>query len=46
MIDFVDGTVPSSTRFLTNAEGILTTAVNPDFQLWNTRDQALLTLIN
>ena len=46
MIDFVDGTVPSSTRFLTNAEGILTTTVNPDFQLWNIRDQALLTLIN
>uniref|UniRef100_A0A2N9F281 CCHC-type domain-containing protein n=1 Tax=Fagus sylvatica TaxID=28930 RepID=A0A2N9F281_FAGSY len=46
MIDFVDGTIPSPNRFLTNAEGVLTTAVNPDFQLWNTRDQALLTLIN
>jgi|UniRef100_A0A2N9HAG4 hypothetical protein len=46
MIDFVDGTVPSPTRFLTNVEGALTTAMNPEFQLWNTRDQALLTLIN
>uniref|UniRef100_A0A2N9FT93 Integrase catalytic domain-containing protein n=1 Tax=Fagus sylvatica TaxID=28930 RepID=A0A2N9FT93_FAGSY len=46
MIDFVDGSVPSPTQFLTNAEGILTTTVNPDFQLWNIRDQALLTLIN
>jgi hypothetical protein len=39
MIDFVDGTIPSPNRFLT-------TAVNLEFQLWNTRDQALLTLIN
>ena len=46
MIDFVDGTVPSPTRFLTNVEGALTTAMNLEFQLWNTRDQALLTLIN
>uniref|UniRef100_A0A2N9FAD2 Uncharacterized protein n=1 Tax=Fagus sylvatica TaxID=28930 RepID=A0A2N9FAD2_FAGSY len=46
MIDYVDGTVPSPTRFLTNAEGALTTAVNPEFQLWNTRDQGLLALIN
>ena len=46
MIDFVDGTVPSPTRFLTNAEGILTTTVNLDFQLLYTRDQAFLTLIN
>uniref|UniRef100_A0A2N9H9Q7 CCHC-type domain-containing protein n=1 Tax=Fagus sylvatica TaxID=28930 RepID=A0A2N9H9Q7_FAGSY len=46
MIDFVDGTVPSPTRFLTNVEEALTTAVNLEFQLWNTRDQALLTLIN
>ena len=33
MIDFVDGSVPSPTQFLTNAEGILTTTVSPDFQL-------------
>uniref|UniRef100_A0A2N9HT16 Reverse transcriptase Ty1/copia-type domain-containing protein n=1 Tax=Fagus sylvatica TaxID=28930 RepID=A0A2N9HT16_FAGSY len=46
MIDFVDGTVPSPNRFLTNTEGTLTTAMNPEFQLWNTRDQAFLTLIN
>uniref|UniRef100_A0A2N9HWR7 CCHC-type domain-containing protein n=1 Tax=Fagus sylvatica TaxID=28930 RepID=A0A2N9HWR7_FAGSY len=46
MIDFVDGTIPSPNRFLTNVEGVLTTTVNPEFQLWNTRDQALLTLIN
>uniref|UniRef100_A0A2N9ET27 Uncharacterized protein n=1 Tax=Fagus sylvatica TaxID=28930 RepID=A0A2N9ET27_FAGSY len=46
MIDFVNGTVPSPTQFLTNAEGALTTAVNLEFQLWNTKDQALLTLIN
>uniref|UniRef100_A0A2N9FKJ8 Integrase catalytic domain-containing protein n=1 Tax=Fagus sylvatica TaxID=28930 RepID=A0A2N9FKJ8_FAGSY len=46
MIDFVDGTVPSPSRFLVDTEGNCTTAVNPDFQLWNTRDQALLTLIN
>jgi transposase InsO family protein len=46
MIDYVDGTVPSPTRFLTNANGALTTTVNPEFQLWNTRDQGLLALIN
>jgi hypothetical protein len=46
MIDFVDGTIPSPPPFLVDAEGNYTTAVNPDFQLWNTRDQALLTLIN
>ena len=46
MIDYVDGTVPSPTRFLTNADGALTTTVNPEFQLWNTRDQGLLALIN
>uniref|UniRef100_A0A2N9H033 CCHC-type domain-containing protein n=1 Tax=Fagus sylvatica TaxID=28930 RepID=A0A2N9H033_FAGSY len=46
MIDYVDGTVPSPTRFLTNADGALTTSVNPEFQLWNTRDQGLLALIN
>jgi hypothetical protein len=37
---------PSATRFLTNADGALTTTVNPEFQLWNTRDQGLLALIN
>uniref|UniRef100_A0A2N9FJ89 CCHC-type domain-containing protein n=1 Tax=Fagus sylvatica TaxID=28930 RepID=A0A2N9FJ89_FAGSY len=46
MIDNVDGTVPSPTRFLINADGALTTTVNPEFQLWNTRDQGLLALIN
>uniref|UniRef100_A0A2N9I8B6 CCHC-type domain-containing protein n=1 Tax=Fagus sylvatica TaxID=28930 RepID=A0A2N9I8B6_FAGSY len=46
MIDFVDGTVPPPSRFLLDTEGNCTTVVNPDFQLWNTRDQALLTLIN
>ena len=46
MIDFVDGTVQSPSRFLTDAEGNFTTTMNPEFQLWNTRDQALLTLIN
>jgi hypothetical protein len=46
MIDFVDGTVPSPSRFLVNPEGNLTTTVNPEFQIWNIRDQALLTLIN
>uniref|UniRef100_A0A2N9H369 CCHC-type domain-containing protein n=1 Tax=Fagus sylvatica TaxID=28930 RepID=A0A2N9H369_FAGSY len=46
MIDFVDGTVPSPSRFLTDEEGNLTSEANPEFRLWNTRDQALLTLIN
>jgi transposase InsO family protein len=46
MIDFVDGTIPSPSRFLTDAEGNLTSAANPEFKIWNTRDQALLTLIN
>uniref|UniRef100_A0A2N9HY44 CCHC-type domain-containing protein n=1 Tax=Fagus sylvatica TaxID=28930 RepID=A0A2N9HY44_FAGSY len=46
MIDFVDGTVPSPSQFLTDAEGNLTSAANPEFKIWNTRDQALLTLIN
>uniref|UniRef100_A0A2N9H8F5 Integrase catalytic domain-containing protein n=1 Tax=Fagus sylvatica TaxID=28930 RepID=A0A2N9H8F5_FAGSY len=46
MIDFVDGTIQSPSRFLTDAEGNFTTTVNPEFQFWNTRDQALLTLIN
>ena len=46
MIDFVDGTVPSPSRFLTDAEGNLISDANPEFKLWNTRDQALLTLIN
>uniref|UniRef100_A0A2N9J182 Integrase catalytic domain-containing protein n=1 Tax=Fagus sylvatica TaxID=28930 RepID=A0A2N9J182_FAGSY len=46
MIDYVDGTVPSPTQFLTNADGALTTTVNPEFQLRNTRDQGLLALIN
>ena len=46
MIDFVDGTVPSPSRFLTDAEGNLTSAANPEFKIWNTRDQAFLTLIN
>jgi hypothetical protein len=46
MIDFVDGTVPSPSRFLTDAEGNLTSNANPEFKLWNTRDLALLTLIN
>jgi hypothetical protein len=38
MIDFVDGTVQSPSRFLTDAEGNFTTTVNPEFQLWNTKD--------
>jgi hypothetical protein len=46
MIDFVDGTIQSPSRFLTDTKGNFTTTVNPEFQLWNTRDQALLTLIN
>ena len=46
MIDFVDGTVPSPSQFLTDAEGNPTITANPEFKLWNTRDQALLTLIN
>jgi hypothetical protein len=46
MIEFVDGTIQSPSRFLTNAKGNLTTIVNLEFQLWNTRNQALLTLIN
>uniref|UniRef100_A0A2N9HEG5 Retrotransposon Copia-like N-terminal domain-containing protein n=1 Tax=Fagus sylvatica TaxID=28930 RepID=A0A2N9HEG5_FAGSY len=46
MIDFFDGTVPSPSRFLTDAKGNLTSAANPEFKIWNTRDQALLTLIN
>ncbi len=46
MIDFVDGTIPSPSQFLTDAEGNLTSTANPEFKLWNTRDHALLTLIN
>jgi hypothetical protein len=46
MIDFVDGTVPSPSQFLTDVEGNPTITTNPEFKLWNTRDQALLTLIN
>uniref|UniRef100_A0A2N9I200 CCHC-type domain-containing protein n=1 Tax=Fagus sylvatica TaxID=28930 RepID=A0A2N9I200_FAGSY len=46
MIDFVDGTIQSPSRFLIDAEGNFTTIVNPEFQSWDTRDQALLTLIN
>jgi hypothetical protein len=39
MIEFVDGTVQSPSRFLVDTEGNCTTAVNPDFQLYNTRDK-------
>uniref|UniRef100_A0A2N9F8N5 Integrase catalytic domain-containing protein n=1 Tax=Fagus sylvatica TaxID=28930 RepID=A0A2N9F8N5_FAGSY len=46
MINFVDGTVQSPSRFLVDAEGNSTTTVNPEFQSWDIRDQALLTLIN
>ena len=33
MIDFVDGTVPSPSQFLTDEEGILTSEANPEFRL-------------
>ena len=46
MIDFVNGTIQSPSRFLIDAEGNFTTIVNLEFQSWDTRDQALLTLIN
>uniref|UniRef100_A0A2N9GBG4 Integrase catalytic domain-containing protein n=1 Tax=Fagus sylvatica TaxID=28930 RepID=A0A2N9GBG4_FAGSY len=46
MINFVDGTIQSPSRFLVDAEGNSTTTVNPEFQSWDIRDQALLTLIN
>uniref|UniRef100_A0A2N9GG32 Integrase catalytic domain-containing protein n=1 Tax=Fagus sylvatica TaxID=28930 RepID=A0A2N9GG32_FAGSY len=46
MIDFVDGTIQSPSQFLIDVEGNFTIVVNPEFQSRNTRDQALLTLIN
>ncbi|KAA8550139.1 hypothetical protein F0562_001845 [Nyssa sinensis] len=46
LIGYVDGSFPSPDKFIRNEQGNITTQVNPNYHLWNTQDQALMTPIN
>ncbi|KAA8538325.1 hypothetical protein F0562_027852 [Nyssa sinensis] len=46
LIGYIDGTHPCPSKFVQDEGGAGTTQINPDYQIWNTQDQALMTLLN
>ena len=46
LVEHIDGTAPKPSPFVLDASGNTTSVVNSDFQSWNIRDKALLSLIN
>ncbi|KAA8518236.1 hypothetical protein F0562_015710 [Nyssa sinensis] len=46
LIGYIDGTHPCPRKFVQDEGGAGTTQINPDYQIWNTQDQALMTLLN
>ncbi|KAA8548749.1 hypothetical protein F0562_000433 [Nyssa sinensis] len=46
LIDYIDGTHPCPSKFIQDERGAGSAQINPDYQIWNTQDQALMTLLN
>ena len=46
LIEHIDGTTLKPSPFVLDATGSPTSVVNPEFQSWNIKDKALLSLIN
>ena len=46
LVEHIDGPTSQPGQFLLDAQGHLTTNVNPEFQTWKVKDKALLSLIN
>ena len=46
LIEHIDGTTLKPSPFVLDTTGNPTAVVNPDFQSWNIKDKALLSLIN
>ena len=45
LVEHIDGPTSQPGQFLLDAQGHLTTNVNPEFQTWKVKDKALLSLI-
>jgi hypothetical protein len=43
---FVDGSDSCPPKFVTDKDGQVTTTINPEFSIWNKKDQYLLSWIN
>jgi hypothetical protein len=43
---FADGSETCPPKFVTNKDGQVTTTINPEFSIWNKKDQHLLSWIN
>ncbi|KAA8535057.1 hypothetical protein F0562_030060 [Nyssa sinensis] len=46
LIGYIDGTHQCPNKFIQDVRGAGTAQINPDYQIWNTQDQALMTLLN
>ena len=46
LVEHIDGSTPQPGQFLLDAQGHLSTSLNPKFHTWKIRDKALLSLIN
>ncbi|KAA8523595.1 hypothetical protein F0562_010018 [Nyssa sinensis] len=46
LIGYIDGTYPCPNKFVQDERGAATAQINPEYQIWNTQDQALMTLLN
>ncbi|KAA8544909.1 hypothetical protein F0562_019696 [Nyssa sinensis] len=46
LIGYIDGTHPCPSKFIQDERGVGTAQINPDYQIWNTQNQALMTLLN
>jgi len=46
LIEHIDGSFSQPCQYLLDAQGSLTTNVNPNFLTWRIKDKALLSLIN
>nr|POE73154.1 hypothetical protein CFP56_77415 [Quercus suber] len=46
MIELLNGSQPCPDRFLKDSSGAVTTNLNPEFQIWKSKEKALLTFIS
>ncbi|KAA8539318.1 hypothetical protein F0562_026010 [Nyssa sinensis] len=46
LIGYIDGTYPCPNKFIQDERGAATAQINLEYQIWNTQDQAVMTLLN
>ena len=46
LLDVVDGSYPCPEMYTRDSNGAVTAILNPEFTLWDTKDQALISMIN